>query len=86
MGRCGDVSDYAVEQVRDLVLQLAELDADYMRNNGSIQDQNSKNLYYAMTTRKSALMARELPQILGALQESHPNRNRTARKSIPRCG
>jgi hypothetical protein len=44
-----------VEHVRDLVIRLAELDSEYMRNNNSLQDQDSKNAYtYAMTTRKSA--------------------------------
>lgn len=55
----------AVEQVRNLVIQLAELDSEYMRTLGTIQDQNSKNGYtYAMTTRKSALVSRELTEVL----------------------
>lgn len=62
-----------VEHVRDLVLQLAELDSEYMRSFGTLQDQNFKNAYtYAMTTRKSALVARELSQVLDHYKDLTP--------------
>jgi hypothetical protein len=54
-----------IEHVRDLVIRLAELDSEYMRSIVTLQDPNSKNGYtYAMTTRKTALVARELPTVL----------------------
>jgi hypothetical protein len=62
-----------IEHVRDLVIQLAELDSEYMKSSGTMQDQNLKNAYtYAMTTRKSALVARGLPQVLQHYKDLTP--------------
>jgi hypothetical protein len=63
------VTSRQVDELRGLVIKLAELDADYGRTSGGIADSYSKNMYtVAMTTQKSALVARGLDLIKARYQ------------------